>query len=430
MRSSHPHETQSRRPGFTGTLTVQTDHGPEGDSILREVPGALGIQLWGALRDIMLWAERSAAPPPVSDLAFPAGADHDRADQIRAAEMDEDMRVVLLEIAARSTSGSPSAVPVLADQCLWIAEWAQERGAARTRLHFLAAAALLRTRDAKLALETGRLLRDLGHSAPAEGWLRRAITLARGYGDWETYVWGYVYLAWIYWRAGNLPAAMALARRALRRARRHHLRTLQGAAHHSCFVFISDHDPREAYANALGALRAFGDSHPRLPFLAQDVATYWADAGQYQRALPVVEAVLPRVESPNERGLVTAGLARVGAGAGRRDVYERARVEALRTLAEAPSEARRAETLVVLARADALAGEWARALAAAEQAIEVARRRGEALALTAAEAELDAAHAERRSAAEVAAPEPPAAVRQAERLRSELVQTLRAATLT
>ncbi|HLL45646.1 MAG TPA: tetratricopeptide repeat protein [Longimicrobiaceae bacterium] len=283
---------------------------------------------------------------------------------------------------------------------------------------------MLRADDARLALETGRLTRDLGSSAPAEAWLRRAIILARRQGDWETYAWGYVYLAWIYWRTGNLAGAMALARRALRKARRHHLRTLHGAAHHSAFVFVSDRDPREAYAHAVGALRSFGASHPRVPVLAQDIATYWADAGQYHRALPVVEAVLPRIVTLNERGLVTASFARAAAGAGQRDTYERARAEALRIFSDAPSEARRAETLVVLARADALVEEWPRAREAAEEAIQVARRRGENLVLAAAEVELDAARAEQRLATGSPVPEPPPTAREADRLRAELIDTL------
>jgi hypothetical protein len=161
-----------------------------------------------------------------------------------------------------------------------------------------------------------------------------------------------------------------------------------------------------------------------LPILAQDVATFWADAGQYHRALPVVEAVLPRIGSPNERGLAVAGLARAAAGVPLRDTYEQARAETLRTLSEAPSESRKAETLVVLARADTLMEEWSRARELLEQAIQVAGRRAETYALAAAEAELAAACAERGSSPEISDPEPPAAARQAERLRIELILSL------
>jgi tetratricopeptide (TPR) repeat protein len=423
MPSSHPNEFWStRRSGYTGALSTPGEDGIEGAAILRECRGALGIQLWGALRDVMLWADPTRVGPP----QFAAGADRDRATQIHAADMDDGLRVDLLDLAVQATGGAPSSTPAIADRCLRVAAWAESHGAAQTRLAFLRAAALLRPADAKLALDTGRLTRDLGFPAPAEAWLRRAIILARRQGEWETYAWGYVYLAWIYWRAGNLAGAMALARRALRKARRHHLHTLHGAAHHSAFVFVSDWDPREAYSHALGALRSFGSSHPRLPILAQDVATYWADAGQYHRALPVVEAVLPRIGSPNERGLAVAGLARAAAGVRQRDTYEQARAETLRTISEAPSEARKAETLVVLARADALMEEWPRARELLEQAIQVAGRRGETYALAAAEAELDAACAERGSGAEVTDPEPPAAARQAERLRVELILSLEA----
>lgn len=423
MRSSLTHSARvSRRTGFIGALsTAPTEDAPEGDPVLREVPGAAGVLLWGALRDVMLWAE--AAPPARSRL-FAAGAEVERIEPIYEAAVEGSLRATLLELAF--VAGGNTTPEFLAACCTRIAAWAEGGGAARTRLAFTRAAALLRPADARLALETGRLARDLGYPAHAESWLRRAITTARGQ-DWETYVWGYVYLAWIYWRAGNLVGALSIAERALRKSRRHRLRTAEGFAYHSIFVFVSDQDARKAYESARGALRAFGAEHPRVPILAQDVATYWADRGQYARALPVIEAVLPRIASVNERGLVMAGLARAGAGAGQRRVYEQSRAEALRTLSAAPSEARQAEAFVVLARADRLAGEWARAEEAARKALVVAARRGEGLVRSAAEVELDAATAGLVSTAEAPSDESPGLARQAARLQEDLIQSLRTA---
>jgi len=96
----------------------------EGAAILREFPGPVGIQLWGALRDVMLWADPARLGAP----QFSAGAERDRATQIHAAEMDDGLRADLLELAVRATAGTSSSNHPLADPCLRVAAWAEAQG--------------------------------------------------------------------------------------------------------------------------------------------------------------------------------------------------------------------------------------------------------------------------------------------------------------
>lgn len=405
-------------PLALGPVT-QEEELPEGAAILREVPGPPGALLWGALRDVLLWIDASSRPDA---RLFPEDAARMRDGWIRMCPLPEELVPSLMEFAEVTSGTGSLAVERVAAACRRVAAWAAENGALELRLAFTEASALLASEDPRMALVTGRLARDLGRSALAETWLRRAIKLARNH-DWETYVWAFIGLGLMYWRAGNLRGALAVAERARRTAVRHRLRALEGVVLHNLFMFVSDHDVPKAYQYVGGALRAYGMGHPRLAVLAQDVACFWADHGQFARALPVIEAALPRMSDPHERALVLAGRARAGAGAGLRNTYEEARAQVLRALAEAPGETRAAESLVVLAWADLLADEPERAKESGGRAVEIATRRSEHAARVAAEEVIEAAQ-EGSAGPAPAAPEPASVARQANRLQGDLILSL------
>lgn len=399
---------------------TQEEETLEGASILREVPGASGALLWGALRDVLLWIE---APQGSQAKLFGPDAAATRTGWIRGSDIPEELAAPLLALAGMTGDAQGAQAGALATACRRVAEWAVEHGALELRLAYTEAAARLAPRDPRLALATGRLARDLGRPARAESWLRVAIKRARN-RDWETYVWAFIGLGLMYWRAGNLRGALALAERALRTARRHRLRHLRGVVLHNLFMFVSDHDVPKAYEYVRGALGAYGEGHPRLAVLAQDVACFWADHGQFARALPVIEAALPRLSDPHERALVVAGRARAAAGAGLEEVYEEARTQTLHALAEAHGGARAAEALVVLASADLLARQTARAQETARRAAEIAARRGEHAARLAAEALVEAASAGKAAALRPTTAEPRGVARQADRLQGDLILSL------
>jgi len=419
MRSSCP---EPARPSCYPAVppVPQAEETVECVALLRELPGATGALLWGALRDLMLWIDARVGE---HGAVFAPDAARVRTELIRTHPLPDDLATPTITFALLAGEAELARPDRLRYACCRVAEWAAENAAPETRLAFVQAAARLAPWDSSLALEAGRLARDLGHSSQAETWLRRSVKLSRNQ-DWETYVWGYMALGHMYWRAGNHPAALAVAQRALRKALRHRLRELRPVVLHNLFMFVSDRDVRQAYQYAWQALRAYGPGHLRLPILAQDLASFWMDHGHYARALRVVEAVVPRLTDPTERALVVAGLSRAAAGAGRKDVYEAARTEALRILAEGAAESRKSETLVTLARADALAHEWSRAVEIATKATEISTARGEHWIRMAAEAVLAAAGTEEPFVERPRAVEATGLARQADQLQADLIRWL------
>jgi tetratricopeptide (TPR) repeat protein len=395
--------------------------GAEGAEILQEVPGELGVLLWGTLRDVMLYL---GAPAAERGGLFPADAGEARRAEIGRCGADPALWAPLLVVAEMMEGPGEASRARVAHACRAVARWAEGESPA-TRLAFSQAAALARPGDPRLALATARLARDAADHARAETWFRRAVKLARG-RDWESYGWAFVGLGVLYHRSGNAPAARAVVGRALRTARRRRMRGLAGAAHHELFVFaLQAHRVDEAYAHAEAAIQAYGPAHPRLPALAHDVGCFWSEQGYFARALPVFEQILPCFTEPAARALVVANAARSAAGAGDRKRYEENRAATLALLdAGSACEAVAAESLLLLARADSSMCEWARAEAAAAHAVTIASARNESHTRMLADAQLDSAR--RRLALRTPAAEEPAAVAlEAERLAVEFGRFLR-----
>jgi hypothetical protein len=376
-----------RRPDGAAAVLMPVDTAAEGAAVLEEIEGPMGVLLWSALRDVACWAE---APRGGRQHLFgPAAAD--RAEQVRAHAPDPDLWFPLLALAAMADSPDATAPVRVAYACRRLGRWAGAAGAPRTQLAFVEAAASVLPEDGRLALDAGRLARDLALLPRGEAWLRRAARLSRG-ADWETYVWAYNGLAWLFWRAGSHPAARACAGRALRTARRRRLRALEAVTLHNLFVFTSTGEGaqlRQAYAYATAAVAAYGARADGLARLAHDIACFWMDQGRYARAQRVVAAVLARGGAQGgERMLVAANAARAAAGARDLRGYAAAAAEAEALLATAPAGERCTETLLMLARADGLAGEDAQAAARYQATASSAASRRESYFLHLAEDEL------------------------------------------
>jgi tetratricopeptide (TPR) repeat protein len=422
MKASPPHRrTRSPRPSYVAAPPLtRPDDAAEGADVLAEVPGPTGILLFHALRDFMLWVETPAAERRG---LFPHGAGARLRDEMAAAAPDQELWAPLLTLAQMADAPDAADAGRLVYACRAVARWAERSRAPATRLAFVQAAALALRSDPKLALETGRLARDLARPAHAESWFRAAIKLSRR-RDWESYAWAFIGLGVLYLRSGNYPAAQTVIRRALRAGDKRRLRDVQGSAHHHLFVILADMGRlSDAIAHARTAFEVFGSDHPNMLSLAHDLGRLWLLQRQFARAVPVFDALVPQMSDPRWRVLATANLAHAAAGAGRRAKYESARNETL-SLSAAPECAERiADVLLVLSWADAEAGEWERAIDSAERAVAAAIVRGEADNRIKAEQVLD------RVRHRMAEPTPvhvesPADGRVADRLAFELVRTL------
>ncbi|MFL5539340.1 MAG: tetratricopeptide repeat protein [Longimicrobiaceae bacterium] len=394
----------------------------EGADLLGELSGAPGVLLWGALRDFMLWVE---TPAGTRGGLFAPGAGELRRRELAAHAPDPELWAPLLTLAQMADAPERADCARLVYAVRAIARWAERAGAPATRLAFTRAAALALPQEPGLALEAGRLARDLGRAPEGEAWLRNAVRRARG-TNWETYVWAFIGLGVLYVRSGNYLGAQTVFGRALRSARKRRLRSLEGSSLHHLFTCAAEsHDIARAYGYALAALAAYGPGHARIPALANDLARLWMHLERCDRALPVFAALMPLLTDPVERMIGEVNLARAAAGCGNRTVYERARAEALERMAAVPAGTRVAEAWALVASADAAAGEWERMEEAAQRAFELANERGEAEARVMADAQLEAACNRIPSPTEHWADETAASAAEGGRLAGELIVRMR-----
>ncbi|HEX2202832.1 MAG TPA: tetratricopeptide repeat protein [Longimicrobium sp.] len=397
----------------------------EGLGILEEVKGPLGLLLWQAMRDVTLWAN---VPPEERAGVFAEGSDTHLHGMIRSAEVDvqlESPLMTVMRMVGAPEAARPESVELA---CQHIAHWADQHGYGATSIAFAQAAALSVPGDAGAAYAVGRLARRRAEHARAETWFRRAIALARQTGDWTSYALAFSGLGNLYMQRGNLPAARRFHVRALRAARRHSLRQIQGSALHDLFVIAAhgrQSDDAERYAR--GAFEAYGLEHSRLPALANDLAYFWMERGHFAPALTVFQTLLPHITRHEDRLVGLANIVRAAAGAGQRRLFEETWDEVWDGLARNEPAENQAQVLLELAHGASQLGEWERAERAAERALKVARDRGEAKVSLTAESVLESVRRGRLARAR-AAEAAPAAVHAEEKdvFATELVRTLNA----
>jgi tetratricopeptide (TPR) repeat protein len=398
----------------------------EGAGILDEVKGALGLLLWQSLRDVSLWA--SFEPEERAGI-FVAGAEENRLAAVRAAELDVQLEPPLMTIV-RMVGAPESARPeTVAMACQHIAHWADVQGHSASGISFAQAAALALPGDASYAYAVGRLARRRAEHARAETWFRRAVALARQTGDWTTYALAFSGLGNLYSQRGNVPAARRFHVRALRAARRHSLRQIQGAALHDLFVIVAGggegSDDPERYARA--AFEAYGADHPRVPALAQDVAYHWILRGQHEPALHVFQALLPHMTRLDERLVVLANVARAAAGAGERKLFEETWDEVWDGLGRSDQLENGAQVLLELAHGAAALGEPERAERAADRASQLAAACSESRVRVEAEDLLESVRRTRGARAKAADAPHAAVAEETGVFAADLVRTLNAA---
>ena len=372
-------------------------HGPEaleGGSVLQEVGGSLGLVLWQALGDVVLWAE---TPPPERVGLFAVDAERRRLAALMCLSVEAALEDALRELAC--LTGRPERVRAerVALACWELAQWAEREHKAATALALAQGAALACPGDAAAAFKVGQLARKQAQYARAESWLRRTVALARQSGDWISYSLAFSGLGTMYAQRGNFPMARKFHTRALRAAKRHCLHDIAGGALHDLFVVAvtSDRaDEAERYAQA--ALEEYGPANPKLPRLAHDVGYFWMERGYFARALPVFQALLAHMIHPGERIAAVSNIARAAGGANDTVAFEHA-WEASWEMMNAQQAEGHAEALLELARGAASRKDWDRAEIAAKHAITVARERDEARIEIAAESVVEAIQSSRRA---------------------------------
>lgn len=359
------------RPSYLAAPPLLSESEPfEGAALLREHPGALGAVLWKSLRDVSAWTDAAGGRAALFNPA--AGAA--RPDEIAGSSAEPELWGPLLVIARLLQRPEDVDYARLVNACRAVARWGERRGFTAVQLAFTQAAARLAPDHPRLAYAVGRLSRDQCEYARAETWLRASIRLARG-RDWHTYALAYLSLGTLYQQLGNLPAARTLTLRGLRTTVRRRLRRLEGTAYHNLFVLTTESgDYAQAQRYAGLALQRYGAGHPRLPQLAYDLGIVWFLCGYFERALPVLEAVLPHFGGAY-RALALASTARAAAGVGDHDRFDRYWAEAAAALEANGEHSFAPEGWLALARGAVSARDGARAQLAAGRAREIANER-------------------------------------------------------
>lgn len=359
----------------------------EGGDVLQEISGPAGGVLWQALRDVVLWAQ---TPPEDRPALFVPGAQDRRLATRTATGLEAEIVDALHslgEVVGKPAEADPEMV---ASACRQIAQWAEARGSLGTALAFSQDAALACPADAAAAFTVGRIARIAADYARAEVWFRRAIGLARQARDWRLYSRAFRGLGHLHWQRGNFPTARRFYMRALRGARRGGMRHEQGQALHDLFVLHVDmgrHEEAERFARS--AFEAYGPRSTRLPMLAHDVAYWWMSEGYFARALKLFQVLLPTLSQPMDRLFALTNAARAAGGVGDAALFEAQWEEALNSLADSALAEGEARALLELAHGASSLGQWKRAAEAAERALAVASKRGEAKSRVTAEALLE-----------------------------------------
>jgi tetratricopeptide (TPR) repeat protein len=335
----------------------------------------------------MFWA---TAEPGERAPLFSATASGKRLAEVEAARLPHELTEPLAVIGRLLGEPEDASLEEVAGACGAIAQWAEEERHAATSLAYAQAAAMAQPRNAALAFRVGQVARNRAEMARAETWFRHAIMISRQIGDWDTYSRAYLALGNMAIKRGAFPVAHRMHIKALRASRRKGLPELQGMAAHDLFVVACEtgrYAQAEDYART--AFRAYSPEDPGVPRLAHDMAYQWMEHGHFARALNVFEAVRPHFATPVDRLMLVANIARSSGGAGEREIFRRAWVEANRLAKDPDARSALPGSMLDMARGAASLGEWDRAEQAAEQALASAKEQRQAKIMFSAETLLD-----------------------------------------
>lgn len=296
----------------------------EGERILAEAPDDLAYLLWRTARDVTLWGQTPCSGR--GGLFTPQSANA-RLALLAETELPRELAAPLDTLHAMLSDSSRTDEGAMSVCCLEVAAWARGAGLPHTATAFAQAAALASPEFAEAALHTGLYARAAGQDARAETWLRRAVDLARRERDMAAYSAALVELGSVYERRKQMGRAETYYRWAFRAGRRFSARSARMRAAYGLFRLAWDRGEIEtALELALSAQRLYQSGVEGGPSLLLDLALFWKEQGQFQRAhaalrrlLPFWEQLPPAVQlqaaSLLARTLATRGLPQRGASA-------------------------------------------------------------------------------------------------------------------
>ena len=345
-------------------------------SVVQIVDGPLGVALWQALRNVVIWAR---TPPTSREGLFQPLAPHVRERYDVARAHAPDLRGALDALQRMQEAPAALEPGVVAAACHRVYEWLDLRALIAPATHFAEAAAYADPGCATWAVDAGWICRKAGGAEMLDrsgAWYRRARALAVRTRDREEVLRALTGYGALAKDEGKLDKARALYDHAARRAVRTGRRRRAATAYHYLFSLEAEFGTMEGavrYADL--ALNHYPLNDERLPALAHDVGYMLVRARCYRAAVRLVERAAGCVRQPHELGLVFATLAQAAGGARRPEKYDAAERAALNLVALHDELAPAA--LESLAEGARSLGDWERAGRHARESLALARERGD-----------------------------------------------------
>jgi tetratricopeptide (TPR) repeat protein len=353
--------------------------------ILNELPSVLGLVLWQDVRHLHAWAEAvEGARSPRRDPFAPSPREFfNPSPPAWVIAKRRDARAQCGELAgALDELGSVASAPLsvsraaVAAACREVVEWALAREHTQTAIEFAEAAAVVAPEDPAMANLAGRVTRNAGEYARAEVWFNRAIGYARERNDKVELTRAHLGKGILCQELGRVRCAMHHFNIGSRKARKQGIEWLAAEVQHDLMLLLTVRGRfGEAKKHAQLALRWYGKRHARFPLFAADVALLMVLEGAYPLAVRLSKGALRHVSNPGARSVILALYLRALAGYGEVEAFDRLRERVLRSL----KDYREKEAVVLwhLAAAERSAGRWEAAELTAQQAQEIALKRGD-----------------------------------------------------
>lgn len=277
----------------------------EGAELLREYDGVLGMILWQTVRDVALWA---AAPRAARGVLF--GTPGHVA--FEGASVPPKISGPLATVG-EFLHAPPEKVDrdLLALACMEISTWARQAHTRRTALAYAEAAALASPRLPGAAVLAGSCAIEAEEPFRAEGWLRRAVWVARRERDRDAFATGFFLMGRVAELQGYGNRAKELYSRAFREGRRRRIRLVRRDAAYALFRLARDRPADRATASefALAAQHAHVPGQPDAAPMLLDLARFWVDENDERRARIVLRRLVAHFgELTGEAALAAVGL--------------------------------------------------------------------------------------------------------------------------
>jgi hypothetical protein len=270
-------------------------HGPgatvDGNGIIGEVPGELGLLLWGTARDVALWG---GSPPGERGKLFADGSGDGRLAGLVATEVHPAISASVDTIHGMLTLGARADASILCICCLEVAAWAYGGGMPETAIAFAQAGAVAAPEFGEAALHTGIYALRAGQVARAGTWLRRAVGVSRRERNRPAYAAALVELGALYEGGGRAEQAERFFRLGYRAGKRYASRSARMRAAHGLFRLARTRGDATCAAQfALAAQRVYEPDAGGGPALLLDLARFWTDQGQPDRARSALRWLAP-----------------------------------------------------------------------------------------------------------------------------------------